>query len=399
MYISYNPYNSFLNLVNDELNQRYVKYAKYYITIEEYCSRNKLMIGGYAGLSSFVDYNIYAQIDKFDYVLYANDPYKHAYELINLLYSKTKKDLLVLKTILTNMEYTISLGFITLTKIKKDQNIELNKSLVDIFKSPKRKVYFSDHQAYLIDPWFFLIPIYEDICNPSKCDFLDKLIFYETKIAEYINIYYNAKPRMQDKYKYQINAQVKNALKEITHKKTIKVEYTKIKTIIIDYSIKDFYEILAKHLPDAKLMLMIHKLQCFEDIRMKKSTIYIVQGDNKIPIINVYNIGKYMLIPHRNYTASIFISLMILMVEMWYNIIVLGRTGEENPLKNRNIKDYLIRYNYLYFEKRKNKDIAEEIYNGEWFGNYQNIMNYKIFASKKNMISYPYYPAIQQSTT
>lgn len=332
-------------------------YSPYFYAIEEFCSKNKFMIGGKVGIDIMCE----SALTRNDFFveIYGPNIYDNGRKLVDSLYLLPKKHIdnsyIELKTDIPNTELTV---FINLRRVCKiyyfDLSFKSNTTLLDIIKPN-----FLYGFRYKLQPIPFipeelqLIDIYRDLYNPSKNGQWREL--FETSQ----NLYKKSEKYLQSKISKDggeeldvcpvfllevtggaaemnkrnlvLNAvrRILKFLKEfgviigdfaidtnlIEHPE--KNMYKRLQ-FLIDMEIDDVVGAIKKLITDEKIIFKAFKVNIITDFRIKKWSLYI----DETSVCDIFNSPAYEMIPFevlpKGYKiGSLFVLIRFKFIDMW----------------------------------------------------------------------------------
>jgi hypothetical protein len=142
-------------------------YTPFYLTIEQYCRNQNVVVGGTIGFNMILSHSYNKDLITYD--LYTNDIWRHAKALADHLYltetSLVDKKTITVETVLKHEEIIIYVNTRLLVKLINMSNI-FNKPMIEIIKPINRKGLFITEEVLCMPVEVYLMDIYRRCYTP-----------------------------------------------------------------------------------------------------------------------------------------------------------------------------------------------------------------------------------------
>jgi hypothetical protein len=391
------------------------KYKKFYEDVEEYCKGKDIII---SNLNKLL--NIPKEL-KFRYNLYCEQPFRHARDIADFLYSKGCK-YVKMKTIITYEEFDIEYSFLVLVKI---YSLRLMRGIsLETLISPVKL----DSILYM-PPEIEIIEIYKRLYLPNFHAEWKNLLMKEELLYNLIKkrvergiIAGEDKKEREDvnieTLKYLIltgfvsrsnfvliGEWAVNISDYVVSGGQLGIKYSQEKIQLISQNnINDNINALTIFLrgyTDYQISARQHDLH-ITDFRIRRYTVYINIPHEKypeIPFLDIFNCGNFELIPYREINVAnqylfqignAFVLLRFLMIDLWTLKIVKRLNQISESSFRRKSKRIMFSVEYI-----KRSNIMEDIFGETYAGidvDYEISKKKEYIGEKKHK---PYYPILK----
>lgn len=385
------------------------RFTKVYDTIINYIQENDLLL---SNINYLLEIN--NPILPIIYNIYCENPHNHSIFLSNVLHKKCGK-WVRMSTNIDNQEYTLFYDTRMVAKIyiiKTYKEVSLNNIILPIKKN-----------VNLFPPEIELISVYHDLYSLNNHDNWSDILILEKKLL------YILKPRCKtimggvDCKKVRFNQMIELKLNLLKNLYDIDNNYILIGSWLFGIYNKDKVQIISTNTIQDDIIKITKFLENYssyginykeqrlhipKDFRTVKYTIYIQftthQGIVEKPFIDIFNCGKFELIPYNNIDSvkaisnstqnlhkeqkigNLFVVLRFLIIDLWIIRII----EKLNLIPKKASEEYIVKIFDLIFKIR-----YDETYQSNVFGLNVVGINKPFTILKNNSKSrYPYYPEI-----
>lgn len=326
------------------------RFDKIYAVVEKYISDNKLIIGGSVSVKMVTN----TPKDQFDYnyVLYSENPLSDGFNISNVCADICEATLM--RTEIYGKEFCIRIQdrpIVTLTYI--------GKHMRDIIRPLEIK------GLLYVPPDFHLLQLYRDLYIPQSWEdpLKDELKLYKWLKLEYGKNRKKFIGGADDSDFRKIKQELKEQmLKFLSERQDIILIGACAYNIMVDAKddLRDLNieilgtESIASEMVDwiknkVKLGVNLKKsdVMLISDFRLNRTTIFISNQTDKIPILYVYNSLEYDIVPfnkasHSMYTGQIgnpFVIMRYILIDIWIIKVIRAHGGIDEEYAKRKILD------------------------------------------------------------
>ena len=331
------------------------EYIEFYKTAEKYAQTNGLILGGEIGVKILINQKI-TYDDVTTYEFYTDNTFDLAKGLADALFQvKTdgvvNSDFISLQTNIKYKEFTIYINarkLFVIRDIGRKKNVKL-KHLIGATKV------ISPHgfDVLCMSAELQLIDIYRRLYDPQEAENWPRLLKYSEMLHKSIEGTLEDKvTKIKSKAIYEGGTNTKDKSKtkqNITQMILDKFVSNSDKVLVGDYAIDKSSAMegygrlqvisgdgidndmrkLKSILPNNELMYISHFLYLPQDFRIRKRTVYLVDGGNKqIAIMDIFNSAEFELIPYEKSVNNLIIGnpyvlLRYQLIDIWSLQLVL----------------------------------------------------------------------------
>lgn len=326
------------------------RFDKVYVAVEKYIADNKLIIGGTVSIKMVTN----TPKDQFDYnyTLYSENPLSDGFNIANLC--ATLCDATLMRTEIYGKEFSIRVQdrpLVTLTHIEKHMR--------DIIRPLNIK------NLLYVPPDFHLLQLYRNLYMPGSWEdsIKDEFKLYKWLKTEYGKNQKKFVGSADDGNFRKIKQELKKQLLEyLSERKDVILIGAVAYNILAESEIGDSnIEILgtdsiASEMTDwitSKTQLTTSSkksnVMLISDFRLHRTTIFVANQTNKVPILYVYNSLEYDIVPynkssHPLYNGQIgnpFVLLRYILIDIWIIKVIRAHGGiDEEFAKNKILDSY-----------------------------------------------------------
>lgn len=275
-------------------------YKPFFEAIEDFCAKNKVLIGGRSGVELLTKNSI--SKDSFFWELYCDDTFNTAKTIADKI-SKVHSphipaDTVAMRTDIKYKEFTI---FVYSRMLLKIYNIHTN--IIDAAGYTQCKGYFGGVMKCL-KVEMQLMSVYQKLYSPSKTALWPAELANEKTM--YSMLTRSGKPSADSRPSVVVGmANFISSAQDII----VVGEYAMFllgycdqpaRAQIIAHDVAEVAAICARILPkNFKITYTLYNLGIADDWQLTKHTIYINNGTQRVPFVDVYNSIVYEMIPYR----------------------------------------------------------------------------------------------------
>ena len=353
------------NVINKALEDRH-RFDKIYGIIEKYISSNKLIVGGTISIKMVTN----TPKDQFDYqyLVYTEDPLKHGFEISNLCAERCNAT--VMRTEIYGKEFTIRIQDRPLVTL-----IYIGKFMREIIRP------LSINDIHYVPPDFHLLQLYRNLYMPL--DVWEESLHDEMRLYRWLKSEYGKNQKKfigssEDKTDFRkIRVELKSQLlKYLSDRKDIILIGACAYDILTNVESDSNVEILGTEAIANEMTEWIRKrvqlnttskksdIMLISDFRLNRTTIFVSNQTNKIPIMYIYNSLEYDLVPYNKSTHSIysgqignpFVILRYILIDIWIIKVIRAHGGIDEEFAKGKILDSYTRFFNIRDNLKLDKD-------------------------------------------